>query len=60
MKIIEALREGNLSFVQVKHNQVTVAIEKMGSLVSITTSGRGNVRFAKSQAKLLSQMINGY
>lgn len=60
MKIIEALKEGDLSFVQVKHNQVTVAIQKIGELVSITTKGRGNVRFAKSQAKLLSQMINGY
>ena len=60
MKIIEALKEGDLSFVQVKHNQVTVVIKKVGELVSITTKGRGNVRFAKSQAKLLSQMINGY
>ncbi|HBM8406690.1 TPA: hypothetical protein ACHS7Y_001736 [Citrobacter freundii] len=60
MKIIEALREGDLSFVQVKHNQVTVAIRKVGELVSITTKGRGNVRFAKIQAKLLTQMINGY
>lgn len=60
MKIIEALREGDLSFVQVKHNKVTVAIQRMGELTSITTKGRGNVRFAKSQAKLLTQMINGY
>lgn len=59
MKIIEAIREGDLSFVQVKHNQVTVAIQKTGSLVSFTTKGRGNVRFAKSQAKLLIQMVNG-
>lgn len=60
MKIIEAVHEGDMSFVQVKHNQVTVAIQKMGELISITTKGRGNVRFAKIQAKLLSQMINGY
>lgn len=60
MKIIEALREGDMSFVQVKHNQATVAIHKIGELVSITTKGRGNVRFAKSQAKLLNHMINGY
>ena len=60
MKIIEALRVGDLSFVQVKHNKVTVAIHRMGELTSITTKGRGNVRFAKSQAKLLTQMINGY
>lgn len=59
MKIIEALREGDLSFVQVKNNQVTVEIQKAGEFVSITTKGRGNVRFAKSQAKLLTQMING-
>lgn len=59
MKIIEAIREGDLSSVKVKHNQVTIDIQKMGSLLSITTKGRGNVRFAKSQAKLLLQMING-
>lgn len=59
MKIIEAIREGDLSFVQVKHNEVSVAIQKTGSLVSITTKGRGNVRFAKSQAKLLIQIMNG-
>lgn len=54
MKIIEAVKDGDLSFVQVSHNGVTVAIQKVGSLVSVTTKGRGNVRFAKSQAKLLS------
>lgn len=59
MKIVEAIKDGDLSFVQVSHNGVIVAIQKMGSLVSVTTKGRGNVRFAKSQAKLLSEMING-
>lgn len=59
MKIIQAIKEGDLSFVQVSHNGVTVDIQKAGSLVSVTTKGRGNVRFAKSQAKLLSGMING-
>lgn len=59
MKIDEAINDGDLSFVQVSHNGVTVAIQKSGSLVAVTTKGRGNVRFAKSQAKLLSEMING-
>lgn len=60
MKIIQAIKEGDLSFVQVSHNGVIVTIQKMGSLVSVTTKGRGNLRFAKSQATLLSEMINGY
>lgn len=59
MKIIEAAKEGDLSVVRISHNQVTVAVHRMGDLVSVTTKGRGNVRFAKSQARLLSQMING-
>lgn len=59
MKIIKAENQENLSFVQAIHNGVIVTIQKMGSLVSVTTKGWVNVRFAKSQAKLLSEMING-
>lgn len=59
MKIIEAVRHGDLSFVQVKIGGVLVTMQKEGELVGITTKGRGNVRFVKSQAKLIHQMLNG-
>lgn len=59
MKIIEAVRHGELSFVQVRHAGVMVTMQKEGDLIGITTKGRGNVRFVKSQAKIIHQMLNG-
>ncbi|WP_210453528.1 hypothetical protein [Pantoea ananatis] len=59
MKIIEAVREGDISYVQVKHNGVHVTMQKEGSLFAIKQNGRGNVRFAKSQAKQLHYLLNG-
>lgn len=59
MKVIEAVRHGELSFVQILHAGVLVTIQKEGDLVSMTTKGHGSVRFAKSQAKLIHQMLNG-
>lgn len=59
MKIIEAVRHGELSFVQVRHAGVLVTMQKEGDLIAISTKGRGNLRFVKSQAKLIHQMLNG-
>ena len=36
-----------------------VTMQKEGDLIGITTKGRGNVRFVKSQAKIIHQMLNG-
>lgn len=59
VKIIEAVRHGDLSYVQVRCAGVLVTMQREGELVGITTKGRGNVRFTKSQAKLIHQMLNG-
>lgn len=59
MKIIEAVRDGELSYVQVRHAGILVKMQKEGDLVAITTKGRGNIRFAKSQAKTIHRLING-
>lgn len=59
MKIIEAVRHGELSFVQVRHAGVLVTMQKEGDLIAISTKDRGNLRFVKSQAKLIHQMLNG-
>ena len=59
MKIIEAVRHGELSYVQVLHAGVLVTMQKEGDLVGIRTKGRGNVRFTKTQAKLIHQMLHG-
>jgi len=59
MKIIEAVRQGELSYVQIKHNGVLVTMQKEGGIVSVNQCGRGNVRFTKSQAKQLHHLLNG-
>lgn len=59
MKIIEACRQGAISYVQLKQCKVIVTIQKEGDIVAITSSGRGNVRFAKSQAKMIHNFLNG-
>lgn len=59
MKIIEAVRHGELSYVQVLHAGVLVTMQKEGELVCIHAKGRGNFRFAKSQAKTIHRLLNG-
>lgn len=59
MKIIEAVRHGELSYVQVKQGGVVCTMQKEGDLIAIYTTGRGSVRFAKSQAKIIHHMLNG-
>ncbi|CAH0198233.1 hypothetical protein SRABI106_01469 [Rahnella aquatilis] len=59
MKIIEAARHGELSYVQVKQGNVVCTMQKEGELICIYVTGRGNVRFAKHQAKLIHHMLNG-
>jgi len=59
MKIIEAKRHGEISFVQVRHADMLVTMRKAGEIVSINSKGRGSVRFAKAQAKAIHRLLNG-
>ena len=57
MKIISAGSIGAFTFVECEHRGAFVRLRRLGDQVSITTGGRGNVRFAKHQAKLIASMI---
>lgn len=57
MKIMNAERSGDVSVVNIKHNGVNVEMQRVDDVVVIHQSGRGNVRFAKSQAKILHRLL---
>lgn len=57
MKIMNAERRGDVSVVNIKHNGVNVEMHRVDDVVVIHQSGRGNVRFAKSQAKILHRLL---
>ena len=59
MKIINAERHSEISVVEIKHGSIAVGIQKVGNTMTIHQSGRGNVRFAKAQAKLIHSLLWG-
>lgn len=59
MKIVNAERIDEVSVVEIKHGAIAVGIQRVGDVITIHQSGRGNVRFAKSQAKILHRLLWG-
>lgn len=59
MKIINAERCEDVSVVEIKHGSVSVGIQRVGNTMTIHQSGRGNVRFAKTQAKMVHALLWG-